>query len=755
MCWRLSPAACMRIKSRLLFAVRGPSDPPTPIDGVPDLYVRGLEHPDARELLSSVVGGPLGPLLADRIVSETRGNPLALVELGSELTSDLLAGAPITEPLPIGELVQARFLRQVRALPRDTQMLLLVAAADGVGDPATVLRAGASLDIPAGALAPAEAARLVVTTPAVEFRHPLLRAAIYHGATLADRQLVHRALADVLDAEGDADRRAWHAAAAVLGPDEVVAAELERTAERARRRSGFTTESAYLERAAELTPAPRERVRLLLAAAGAAHVAGSWNQAESLLTRAQPLLEDAEQSAAVLRLRAAVRTGLGRPAGAVAMMLEAAETLELVDVAAARDVMLEALHTSLLTDPLGGSVTALDLARAIRSGPRPDAGGSELTELVLDGFATRLCGDVDGAIPKLQAVVNALRTGQEPDTRQLWPLFGFLAALEVWDSEAGYVILERMARRQRAEGALLVLRLTLLALGATLIAAGRLADAEACYDEAAELTFAVGLDPAVFSHMNGELLVWQGKSEEARTTVRAAIAGHVAAGFDSYEYIGPQALTALELSAGNYDAVRAAVERSYVHDTLGFGNRALPPLIEAATRLGDDVAARQALERLSARTIAAGTPWGLGLLARSRALVADDDHAEAHYRDAIALLERTSMRPDLARTHLLYGEWLRRQKRRVDAREQLRVAHDMFSEMGATAFAERAHLELAATGEHVLMPATRRGSISHHRRHGSHGSPLSARPAARSPPNSSSVPIPLTTTCARCSRRSA
>jgi DNA-binding CsgD family transcriptional regulator len=252
------------------------------------------------------------------------------------------------------------------------------------------------------------------------------------------------------------------------------------------------------------------------------------------------------------------------------------------------------------------------------------------------------------------------------------------------------------------------LRLTLLSLGATLIAAGRLADAEACYDEASELALAVGMDPALFNHMKGELLVWQGKSEEARATERAAITGHVAAGFSFYEYRGMQALTALELSAGNYDAVRAAVQRSYDHDMLCFGNWALPQLIEAATRLGDDDAAREALGRLSARTVAAGTPWGLGLLARSRALVADDDHAESHYRDAIALLERTSMRPDLARTHLLYGEWLRRQKRRVDAREQLRVAHDMFSGMGAAGFAERARLELAATGEHASVPATRR-----------------------------------------------
>ncbi len=371
----------------LLFAVREPHEPAVRIDGVSDVHLRGLDDQDARELLGSVVGGPLGPLLADRIVSETRGNPLALLELGGELTSDHLAGAAITEPLPVSELVEARFLRQVRALPHDTQMLLLVAAADGIGEPAMVLRAGALLDIPADALTPAEAAGLVTAKPVVEFRHPLMRAAIYHGATLADRRRAHRAWAEILDGEGDVDRRAWHAAEAVLGPDEAVAAQLERAAERARRRSGYAAESAYLQRAADLAPAPPERVRLLLDAARAAEIAGSLAQADMLLTRAQPLLKDARQSADVLRLRAALLTDLGTPAGAVGMMLDAAGALEPLDVRAARDVMLEALHTSLHTDPLGESVTVRDVARAIVDGPRPSDGGDELTELVLDAFA--------------------------------------------------------------------------------------------------------------------------------------------------------------------------------------------------------------------------------------------------------------------------------------------------------------------------------------------------------------------------------
>ena len=376
---------------------------------------------------------------------------------------------------------------------------------------------------PLDALAPAEAARLVVATPVIQFRHPLMRAAIYQGASLADRRRVHRALADVLDAEGDADRRAWHAAEAVLGPDEAVAAQLERSAERARRRSGIAAESAYLQRAADLTPAPRDRVRLLLDAARAAQIAGSWTQAEALLTRAEPLLEDARQSADLLRLRAALHPDLGSPAGAVEMMLDAARALEPLDVRAARDVLLELLHTCLLTDPVGGSVTAYDIARAIRDGPRPADGGDELTELVLDAFATRLVGDYREAVPRLRAVVAALASGPEPDGRLEWTGFANVAAAEVWDEDARRTILEHTARRQREQGALHPLRLTLISLGSALIGAGRLKDAEACYHESTELTLAIGRDPRIARRMNSELLAWQGRDEEMRAAVQSAV----------------------------------------------------------------------------------------------------------------------------------------------------------------------------------------------------------------------------------------
>jgi DNA-binding CsgD family transcriptional regulator len=693
----------------LLFAVREPSEATVPLDGIPELHVGGLDEEEARELLGSVVGGPLSPVLADRIVLETRGNPLALVELGSELTSDHLAGAPITEPLPVGELVEARFVRQVRALPRDTQLLLLVAAADGVGDPATVLRAGALLDVPADALAPAEAARLVVATPRVEFRHPLLRTAIYHGAPLADRRRVHRSLAEVLDGAGDADRRAWHAAEAVYGPDESVAAELERSAERARRRSGFAAESAYLQRAADLTPAPHDRVRLLLEAARAAHIAGAWTQAETLLMQAEPLLEDGRQAADLLRLRAGLTSDLGDPNGAVAMALEAARALSSLDPRAARDAMLEALHLSLTTDPLGGSVTVRDIARATRECAPPVDGGDELTDLVLDAFVTRLIGDYREAVPRLRAVAAALASDSQPDGRVQWPKFAYFAAIETWDDDSRRAILERTADRQREQGALQPLRVTLLALAAALIASGQLTEAEACYDEVGELTVAMGQDPWLATHLNAELLAWQGNSEAARATVQAAVDATAAAGLGAYAYNAMQAIAALELSAGNDAAAGTAARSSYEDDLPAYGNWSLPYVVEAAARVGDDDLAKAALERLAERTTVAGTPWGLGLLARSRALLADGDEAEPFFREAIALLERTSMRPDLARAHLLYGEWLRRQKRRIDAREQLRRARDMFDEMGAAGFAERARLELAATGEHAPVIANRRG----------------------------------------------
>src|SRR5262245_24507329 len=327
-----------------------------------------------RALLESTLARRPSTQLANHVERQTGGNPLAIRELGTELVANPTSDEPPDEPLPSGPALEASFLQEVRVPPPGTQVLLVIAAAEGLGELATVLRAASALGLSGDALAPAETAGLVATTPAIEFRHPLMRSAVYHGAPLAERQRAHRALADALDGEVDADRRAWHASEAVLPPDDAIAAMLDDTAERARARRGFTTKTAFLERAADFSTVPREKADRLLRAARSASVAGSTGRAVALLDRAQPILVDATQAAEALRLRAGVRFMQGRPKGAVEMMLDAGKTLEQIDIAEARDALLEALHTSLMSNPYGGYVTAYDVARAIDNTRRPDAG---------------------------------------------------------------------------------------------------------------------------------------------------------------------------------------------------------------------------------------------------------------------------------------------------------------------------------------------------------------------------------------------
>ena len=727
------------------------------VDGIPDIDVRGLVGSDAQTLLSSTLSRQASAQLADRVVRQTGGNPLAIRELGGELAADPTADASGGEPLPIGERVEARFLQQVRILPQETQQLLLIAAAEGLGDLPTVLRAAAALGLSGDALAPAETAGLIVTTPQIGFRHPLMRSAIYHGAPSAERQRVHRALADAVNAETDTDRRAWHTSEAALPPDEAVAALLEESAERACARGGFVTQSAFIERAADFTAVPHDKAARLLRAARSAVVAGAARRAGTLLDRAQPLLVDARQSAEALRLRATVRYLRGRPEGAVEMMLDAARTLERCDIAEARDVLLEALHTSLMTNPYRGSVTVLDVARAIAQGPRPEDGGHHLTELILDGYAARLTGDESTAVPKLRAVAEALLAGEQPDYRLLWPWFGFVAALEVWDDDARFAILDRIVRRQREQGALHPLRVTLTALAPALVARGRLAEAEACYDEAAELAAAVGLAPwMVMEHLNGVLLAWQGRALEARGAADIVMAAARQGGFEVYEYNRAQVITPLELAAGHFAEALEAARSSYVDDDVEFGNWALPNVVEAAVRTGDQPVADAALQRLTDRARTAGGPWALGLLARSRAIMAEDDEAEASFREAIELLTRTSVKTDLARVHTCCTASGSAARSAASTHANSSGSHTTCS----TRWARKVSPSAPGRRWSRRAPAPtdarlESGSTSRPRKLASRGSQRTGQPAGRSPPSSTSVPTLSTTTSARCSRSSA
>jgi DNA-binding CsgD family transcriptional regulator len=684
----------------LLFSVRDFPYRPDPLEGLPELPIVGLEDEDARTLLSSVVAGELDYVTASLIVSETRGNPLALVELAHQLETDQLAGrSALPEPLPLGPRLEARFLRQVHALPDETQTFLLLVAADAEIDGPRIWRAAERLGVTAEAADRAASADLVVLRPHVRFRHPLIRSAVYAGAPEADRRGVHQALASVLTLETDAARRAWHLAAAAAGPDESLAAELMRCGTRAARRGGWSAGAAFLARAAELTPDPRDRAERMLAAAEAAGTAGSPALAGRLLDVAAPGLHDPFARARALALRGSI-VRQSRPTEAVTTLLEAGRALAELSPRLARDALLAALDAQLLSHDQASGTTERELATAVFALARAPDTPTTTGDLLLEGFATRTAVGYAEAVPILRDAISALCNADTvPRGASRWALVGGMAANDLWEDRRRATVLNQLAGAARDEGALFDLRAALLVLSRSELMAGRFADADACLAEAHEITRAIGRDVQVFAPAGVELLAWRGQDREARAAATTMLDMSAATGNHIWLYVASLALAVLNLGYGHYEDALICARRVYDDDPVSLGNQALPEMIEAGVRSGDRDAAEAALERVARRATASGTPWAVGLLARSRALLADHDDAESLYQEAIDELSRTTMATDLARAHLLYGEWLRRENRRVDAREQLRAAHDRFANMGAEAFAQRARTELLASGE--------------------------------------------------------
>ncbi|WP_432838052.1 ATP-binding protein [Dactylosporangium sp. CA-092794] len=651
-----------------LIAVREPAMRGRPLDGLPDIRLRGLPERDAHRLLASVAGGPPHQRVARRIVAEAGGNPLALVEFGRRLVGD--RPAPARGPLPISGRLQRQFLRRMGALPPDTRTLLLLAAAEPEGGPALLPGAAARLGLGPGAAGPAEAAGLLAGGETVAFRHPLARSAIYHGASPHDRRRVHAALAAVVDPWQDPDRYAWHLAAATAGPDERVAAELARSAAQARGRGDHPAEAALLTRAAELTPDETRRAGRLLDGAVAELSAGAPVRAEALLDRADPAVAGPPGRVRIVELRAAVSLARGRFDEAPAALLRAARQIGAADPARARRTLLDAMYAGIVA----GTGALPDIAAAARSRPVAAPSPPTVEDLLLCGFATRLTVGYRAAVADLREAVARLTTGPGmgsdigsgmgsgigsgaggPAPRLL--AMGGWAAGELMDDEA-----------QRA-------------LAIRRLAAG--------WDEppgaaAAGLGGGSGRDLLV--------LAWHGREAETRAAAAEPVTGLGGT-------VARCALTILELGLGRYQAALTAALEVYRDDAVCFGTLVLPDLVEAAARAGDRAAAGSALERFAGRAHAAGTPLAAGLLARSRALLAGAADAEGLYREAIEHLGDGAAQ--LARAHLLYGEWLRRRRRRRDAREQLRTARDMFGALWFEAFERRAHSELLATGEQV------------------------------------------------------
>ena len=681
----------------LFFAEREPVELDS-LAGLPELRLEGLSDVHARELLGSVVSGPLDERVAERIVAETHGNPLALLELphGSSAV-DLAGGFELTAALPLPNLIEESFRERVERLPAESRRLLLVAAAEPIGDPALLWQAAERLELGPEAAAPAEAAGLLTLGVRVTFRHPLLRSAIYGAASPEERRSAHRALAAATDPKIDPDRRAWHRAQATLAPDEEVAAELERSADRARARGGLTAAAAFLERSAALTPDPSLRARRELTAAQAKHEAGAPTAALKLLAATDEGPLDELQRARLERLRAQLAFALRRGSDAPPLLLAAAKRLEPLDAGLARETFLEALAAAIFAGRLGGGRGVLEVAEAARAAP-PAPQPARTIDLLLDGLGSRFTdGYAAGVLPLRQALdaVSRDEGHSEDDIHWLW--LACRIAPDLWEDETWHELAARQLQLARDAGALSVLPLAATYRAGVHVHAGEFAAAAALIEEADAITEATGNAPLGYTSL--VLAAWRGQEAEALELIEASREDAAGRGEGRAITLAEYATAVLYNGLGRYGEALAAAQRASEHDDLGLFGWTLIELVEAAARDREPQLAADALELLSERTGLTGTDWALGIEARSRALLDEGQGAEDLYLEATERLGRCRIKVHLARAHLLYGEWLRRQNRRIDARESLRSAHELFSTMGAEAFAERAARELLATGE--------------------------------------------------------
>jgi DNA-binding CsgD family transcriptional regulator/tetratricopeptide (TPR) repeat protein len=674
-------------------------DPSAELAGVPELAVGGLAEGDARALLDQALSGPLDERVRDQIVAETQGNPLALLELPRGLTlAELAGGFGLPSAAPLSGRIEESFRRQLDALPAPTRRLLLLAAADPSGDPVLVRRAAGRLGLPLQAAAPAVAAGLIEFGGRVRFRHPLLRSAAYRSASVRDRQEVHAALAQATDQQADPDRRAWHRAQAATGPDEEIAAELEQSADRAQARGGLAAAAAFLERSALLTADPARYAERALAAAQANLQAGAFDEALELLVTVEsgPLDEFASARVDLLRGRIAFASGLGRDAPP--LLLKAARRLEPLNLELARQTYLDAWGSAIFAGrPAVGDLH--EISHAARALPQSLHPGP--VELLLDGLARLATEGRGAAAPTLRRAIDIFAGADISAGDGLrWGWVAMAAATALWDDDGWRAILTSHLKIIRDAGALDQLPIYLAAMGSAAVWSGDFEAAAALVAEAQAVSEATGTGIAPFAAML--LAGFRGRETEVTPLIEATIAEAGAAGQGVAVTYAHWAAAIAANGLGRYDqAVEAARQATDDSGDLEVSIWALPELIEAAVRSGRTQLAGAALDRLADTTRAAGTDFGLGMEARSRALLSEGAAAEGGYLEAIDRLARTQLRPELARAHLLYGEWLRREGRRADARAQLRTAHDLLAAMGAEAFAERARRELLATGETV------------------------------------------------------
>ncbi|GAA1121837.1 LuxR family transcriptional regulator [Kribbella jejuensis] len=681
----------------MVFAVRDGIE--HAFDGLDVLPIRGLDDADARALLDSVLPGPIDPRVRDRIVAETRGNPLALLELPRAWTA-----AELADGLASGSLagrIEDGFVRRLEGLPSDTRLLLLTAAAEPLGDPTLLWRAAEQLGFGADAAAGAAESGLITFDQHIRFRHPLVRSAAYRTATPQQRLAVHRALAAVTDPATDPDRRAWHRAQATMTPDEDVALELEQSAQRARARGGFFAAGTFLERSAALTIDPGLRADRILAAATAKRSAGALDAALDLLNGAATGPASPLRDAEITRLRGEIAFDRGHTAEAARTLVEAAAHLQPHDRTQARITYLEAMSAAIWssgpeTPGILGEIASAVPDQPTGAGTTPGTSG----ELLLQGLAIRFTRGFAAAAPLLVGALEQARRGEPADERGWLWLAGNRAsgivAIDVWDLDAALELATRHERIARDSGALVQLQWALNFRANVVSMTGDLTAAAGYVEEERQIATATGNRVLGIGAM--QLAALRGDESAATPLIDAMIREARAQQQGRMTAIATYTNAVLNNGLGRYEAARDAARQVFLQDPVAYDALVVGELSEAASRTGDTELVETTLTWLSDRVAAVPTDWGRGMEARARALLTNDENA---YRTSIEHLGKTALRIELARAELLYGEWLRREGRRQDAREHLRTAHEELTAMGADAFAERARHELLATGETV------------------------------------------------------
>ncbi len=700
----------------MLVAVRDtPVSVPSAFASLPQLTIAGLPETDAREFLACLTDEPIDDVVVDRLVADTQGNPLALVEIVRALAPDQLLGeAPLPEPLPVGRLLRDRLLSRARRLPPEAQMLLLLASAERAGDVPLLQRAATLIGVRWDeAVTSVEASGLATFAPTVTFGHPLIRAAVYHGAALADRRRSHRALAEALGSDADGERYAWHLAAGADHPDEGIAGALELAARRAKVRGKTQTAAGFLVRASQLTPDPARSIARLLEAV-------RLQSAQRDAARAQPLLDvvftrvhNPQQQAEAEWTQGLIWLEEGRGRDAMRVLARAVASIERYDCGFPLDALITAENAALYA----GSLCDSSLVQAIATTARrllPEDAPLAPPELLVRGVAVLLSDGYSAAASTLRAALEGLRQQIEASTASMTPsphedanmrhLLAVNAAAALLDDAALEAVTRSWVDFGRRTRSLTTLPIALDLMGVYEVFAGRFGTAESVTAEANDVLSFAGPRGHIGESGVGQLFLYAHRGDEERTRATARLrtqdARERGSGVDLDQ--SHYALAVLDIGFGRYPEALEHLRQIDHHDPLPFSTLAPPLLIEAAVRCGDRATAHHALERFSERATVAGSEWSLGRLECARALLASAAAAESHYRAALDHLSRCTVAFDLARAQLLYGEWLRRARRRREARDPLRTALEFFEAIGARAFAERARLELAATGEHIL-----------------------------------------------------